>query len=146
MGNPNVSQGTLNRLVTSAVFNSYPALNVTASYLDVQGIRLAFDGDGALQIKTMTGTVQSGEPFALVVASIYLLKTQPLAAAFKAQLETDTNIGHVALFGDTRVLPEYDLSNCSLLTCTDLEFNGTVVGYMVRIKGTYLLNSALWNQ
>ncbi len=146
MANPQVPQGTLNRLKVNVTFNDYPALNVTASFLAPEGVNLAFEGEGAILVPTLTGAAQSPEPFMMARATINLLKTQALADAFKSQLETDTNLGPVSIFGDTSTLSEYDLVNCVLQGVQDIKFNGTTVGYAVRIHGIYPINSDLWNQ
>lgn len=146
MANPFVPQGTLNRLRANVQFPFAPELNITASFLSPEGIDLTFTGDGTLQIPTMTGTAQSQEPYQMCTATIHLNKTQGLADAFKDTLETDSNLGPMSIFGDTAALSEYDIVNCGLKGIQDIKFNGTTIGYSIRIEGTYYINSALWDQ
>ena len=55
--NPQVVQGTLNRLRGSVVFADYPDLQVTSAYLAKEAISISFDGDTSLLIGTLTGAV-----------------------------------------------------------------------------------------
>src|SRR5271156_4655421 len=115
MANPQIPQGTLNRLRASITLTSFPGLNITQSYLGRQGISLTFDGVVTTPIDTMTGIVPSPEPYQRITCSAHLLKTQALAAAWKAQVELN------ALLGDITIRPDipsgagispYQLSNC----------------------------------
>src|ERR1700742_4394296 len=96
-GNPLVDQGVLNRVRGSVVWSGFPALNVTAPYLGKDGIGIAFEGDGSATTGTMTGTmtgvVQSLEPYVMVTLKIGLLRTQPLADAYKKQWELNALLG-----------------------------------------------------
>lgn len=144
MANPQVPQGTLNRLRGSVVFGNLPTLNVTAPFLAKEAISIAFDGDGAVLIPTMTGGVQSPEPYVVATITANILKTQNLAALFKAQFELDTNIGPISVYSDTATLPEYDFDNCVMLGVSELMFDGNQAGFVVRFRGIYQINSALW--
>lgn len=145
MANPLVAQGTLNRLRASVVWASFPSLNVTASYLGKEGISLSFDGDATTTIDTMTGAVQSPEPYQRVTFSIHLLKTQALAAAFKAQIESSTLLGNATFRPDAVSLPPYQLSNCAINTVNPLKFDGTDAGWVLMGRGFYIINNSLWN-
>ena len=100
MANPQVIQGTLNRLLASVVYADFPGLNVTSSYLAREAISLGFDGDTSLLIGTLTGAVTSPEPYIYGTATIHLLRTQNLANAYKTQIETNTTLGSVTVYPD----------------------------------------------
>lgn len=144
-GNPLVSQGTLNRLRGSVVLTDHPELNVTASFLGPEGIRLALEGEPTTQIPTLTGAVQSPEPYQLCNVTVSLLKTQALADAYKKQYENDTVIGDITVRPDSSVLSPYNLINCSLGPLRELSFNGTDASYAVSIRGYYQINASLWD-
>ena len=61
--NPQIVQGTLNRLLASVVYADFASLNVTSSYLAKEAISLGFDGDTSLLIGTLTGAVTSPDPY-----------------------------------------------------------------------------------
>ena len=147
MANPLVSLGTLNRLRASVVWANYPSLNVTASYLGTNGIRLAIEGTATTFLPTMTGAVTSPEPFMMITMTLHLLKTQQLSDLYKNQMETN------ALLGDATVWPDvtsggignYQIINTAINDVTDLAFSGTDPSFMVTVRGYYLVNSTLWN-
>lgn len=145
MANPLVAQGTLNRLRASIIWTSFPNLNVTASYLGKEGISMSFDGDATTTIDTMTGAVQSPEPYQRISISIHLLKSQALAAAFKAQIESSTLLGDLIMYPDAIQLPPYSLTNCAISTVNPLKFDGTDAGWILMGRAYYSINSSLWN-
>ena len=145
MANPLVPQGTLNRLLGSVVFTSYPGLNVTASFLGKEGIGLTFDGPITSPLETMTGIVDSPEPYQRVSVTIHMLKSQALANAFKNQIETYSVVGDATVRLDTKTLGPYQLSNTMLYNVNPLRSNGMDPEWVLSLTGIYYINSALWN-
>lgn len=143
-GSPQVNQGTLNRLRGSVVIANHPELNVTAPFLDRDGISIGFEGPTSGTTPTMTGTIQSPEPFQIAHVSIALLKTQNLANLYKKRVESNVLIGDVTVIPDSSALSNYNLANCSISGVRDISLNGTVIGYVVSISGAYPINSDLW--
>ena len=143
--NPLVVQGTLNRIIGSVSWVTYPGLNVTAPYLGKDGIRLALEGEATLFIPTMTGTVTSPEPYQMITLTMHLLKTQPLASFYKLQQETTSLLGNGSVVPDTVVLPPYPVTNCAIESVVEQNYSGTDAGWVVKIKGYYIINSNLWN-
>jgi hypothetical protein len=144
--NPLIAQGTLNRLRASVVWASNASLNVTAPYLGREGIRLALEGETTTFINTMTGAVTSPEPYQVVNLTINLLKTQGLASVYKAQMELTALIGDGTVYPDASTLPTYSLINCAIQSVRELSFAGEDAGWVVVVKGYYLINSSLWGQ
>jgi hypothetical protein len=144
-GNPLIPQGTLNRIRASVVWPSFPSLNVTASYLGRQGIRLALDGESTLFIPTMTGAVTSPEPYMMITMTMHLLKSQNLAALYKAQMEDTALIGDGTVRPDAVNLPVYPIINCAIQAVRELNFAGDDADFAVAIRGYYLVNASLWN-
>lgn len=144
MANPLVDQGTLNRVIGSIVWQNFSSLNVTAPFLNREGIRLALDGDATRFLPTMTGAVTSPEPYQMVTLTINLLKTQGLAAQYKRQMETQTVLGDCVVRPDTKALPPYDLVNCALESVRELSFSGEDAGFSVTVRGYYNINSSLF--
>lgn len=145
MSNPLIAQGSLNRLLASVTWSQFSALNVTPSYLGKDGIRLALEGEVTTFIKTLTGQVTSQEPYQAIRLTMHLLKTQPLAALYKTQMETSALLGNGVVRPDSSSLPAYDISNCAILSLTELNFSGADAGFAVEIGGTYYINSSLFN-
>jgi hypothetical protein len=144
-GNPLIEQGTLNRVRGSAVFSSFPELNITASYLGRGMISLALEGTATTMLPTTTGLVTSPEPYQMVNVSINLLRSQPLSAAYKAKMEKSTLMGPVNIITDSPTLPDYNLLNCAITGLRELPFTGEDAGFVVTLGGYYLINSDLWN-
>jgi hypothetical protein len=142
--NPLIDQGTLNRLISSVVVDSDPGLNVTPPYLGKEGVSIALEGETTTFINTMTGAVTSPEPYQVVSVTINLLRTQNLAAVYKAQMELLATIGGITVYPDTTTLPTYSFINCAIQSVRELKINGEDAGWVVNIKGYYLINSSLW--
>lgn len=163
MANPLIAQGTLNRLVASVIWQNFPFLNVTPSFLNREGLRLSLDGEATRFLPTLTGAVTSPEPYQMVSLSINLLKTQPLSALYKAQMETNCLLGDgvirpdvaiggavsgsviTAVTGQTGGLTPYDITNCALESVREQTYNGEDAGWTIMVRGYYLINSNLWN-
>ena len=145
MSNPQIPQGVLNRILGSIVVPSFPALNVTASFLGVEMIRIAFDGESTTFINTGTGAVTSGEPYQMVTVTAHLLKTQQLSAQYDKQRQTQSVIGDITVRPDVSTgLQPYDFTNCAIQGVRELAFDGKDPGYAVILRGYQLINSALW--
>jgi hypothetical protein len=143
--NPMIPQGTLNRLRGSVNFANLPALNVTAPYLVKDGIAISLDGDATTVLPTMTGVVTSPEPYMLATVTINVLKTNGLAASFKAQMEDTTIVGDMVVTPDTSSLPTYSITNSSIESVREMKFNGEDAGWTITLKGAYLINNSLWS-
>lgn len=146
--NPLVAQGSLNRVVASITIPSFPILNVTASYLGREGIRLALEGEANRRLPTMTGVVNSPEVFQDARVTVNLLKTQPLSDLFKTQMETDVRIGDITVRPDVPVgsggLSPYAFSNCTIQSLRELNFAGEDAGWVIELRGIYYINADLF--
>ena len=147
MGNPLVDQGVLNLLKASVIWDNFTALNVTASYLDKAGITLRLEGESSMQHDTMTGVVQSPQPYLPISVIIPLLKTQPLSDAYKTQMEANSILGNGVVYPDVvgGGLSQYQLANMSIQSVGELNFGGTTPVYGVTCKGIYYINSNLFD-
>ena len=144
MSNPQVQQGTLNRLLASVVYANFPQLNVTSSYLAREAISLAFDGDTSLLIGTLTSAVTSPEPYVYGTVTMHLLRTQALGNAYKTQIETNTTLGSVTVYPDSVALSPFQLNNCVLQVVQEMPFDGTQASLIIRLRGVYNINSTLF--
>lgn len=143
-GNPLVPQGTINRLIASVIWPSFPNLNVTPAYLGEEAIRLSLDGVATTRINTMTGTVTSPEPYMGISVRMALLMTQSLSDLYKKQMETSTLLGDGTVRPVTTTLSPYPILNASIEGVEPLDFGGKQAGWVVTVGGYYLTNSALW--
>lgn len=144
MANPNIPQGTVNRLRASVVWPGFPALNVTASYLGEEAIRLSFGSGATTFISTLTGAVTSPEPYVPMTLRMNLLKTQALANSYKSQMELSSLLGDGTIIPDASTLAPYQLTNCGIGTVDPLEFGGKSAGWIVEVHGYYIVNNSLW--
>jgi len=142
--NPQIQQGTLNRLLASVVYADFTQLNVTSGYLAREAISLSFDGDTSLLIGTLTGAVTSPEPYIYGTVTMHLLRTQALGEAYSSQIRTNTTLGSVTVYPDTQVLQPFQLNNCVLMSIQETAFDGTQAGLVVRLRGVYNINSTLF--
>lgn len=145
MANPLISLGTLNRLVASIVWQGFPQLNVTPSFLNREGIRLALDGDATRMLPALTGAVTSPEPYMMATITINLLKTQGLAPQYKTQMESSTLVGSCVVRPDSTTFPPYDFSNMAIESVREQSYAGEDAGWSVICRGTYYINSSLWS-
>lgn len=148
MANPNVQQGTLNRLKASVVLADFPALNVTPAFLGREMIGIEFEGDIVTYVQTSTGAVTSPEPYQKITVTIHLLKTQALASAYKKQLEANALLGDITVYPDVQTgqgLTTYAFTNCSIQRVMPLKMDGMDAGWAAVIGGYYLINNNLWN-
>lgn len=143
--NPLIPQGVLNRLRANVVWNAFPSLNVTASFLAKAGISLGLEGESVAYIPTLTGAVTSPEPYMNITMVMALLKSQSLSNSYKSQLESNALLGNCVVYPDTTTLGPYQLTNCSIKSIGEQSFAGEEAAYMVRIGGYYLINSDVWN-
>jgi hypothetical protein len=143
-GNPLIAQGTLNRIRGSVTIPGFPSLNVTAPFLGKEGISLTLEGNTTTYIPTMTGAVTSPEPYQMVSCEIHLLKSQGLAALYKAQMELLATIGNYTVRPDATTLPDYSIINGAISDVRALKFDGTDAGWVTTLKGYYLINSSLF--
>jgi hypothetical protein len=144
MANPQVVQGTLNRLLANVVYADFPQLNVTAPYLAKEAISISFDGDTSQLIGTLTGAVTSPEPYVYGTVTMHLLRTQALGNAYKTQIEQNTTLGSVNVIPDTTALSPFQLNNCVLMSLNETAFDGNTAGLVVRLRGVYSINAALF--
>ena len=146
MANPLIAQGVLNLLRASVTWNNFQGLNVTASYLDRPGITLRKKGTATSQHPTMTGLVQSPQPYMEIDVVMALLKTQPLSVAYKSQMETDTIIGAGTVWPDTTTgLSPYVVDNMAIQTVGELLLNGTTPIWAVTLSGVWYINSGAFD-
>lgn len=142
--NPLVDQGTLNRLRASVNWDSFPSLNIIASYLAPAAITLALQGNATDIAPTLTGTVPSPAPYQAVELRMALLRTQQLANLYKLQQEKNTFLGNCTVRPDTNPLSPYQFFNCAIMSTGEQNFGGQDPAYVVTISGYYILNSDLW--
>lgn len=144
MSNPLIQQGTLNRLRGSVSPVDFPELNVIAGNLATEGISISFGGGATTTIDTMTGVVQSPEPYLKVSVKVHLLKSQLLADLWKAQMEDNTLIGDLAVTTDTITLTDYNFTNVAIESVETLDFSGKNANYIINLTGIYYINNSLW--
>jgi len=64
---------------------------------------------------------------------------------FKAQMENTTLIGDFVVTPDASTLPTYYVNNAAIESVKDMPLNGEDAGFVITLKGYYLVNNALWN-
>jgi hypothetical protein len=146
MSNPNVALGTINRLLASVVWDSFPALNITPSYLAPEAIDMTLEGVMTTMLPTMTGFVTSGEPWMPLRLVVHLVRSQSLAAAYKVQWEQNTRMGSGTIRPDvpSASLPPFIIDNAAIVNLNTLNFSGREAAFVVTITGQYQINQALW--
>ncbi len=149
-GNPLVDQGVLNLLAASVTWTTFPALNVTAPYLDKAGLTLRLEGQATAQHDTMTGLVNSPQPYMPVSLVIPLLKTQNLSNLYKTQMELNSQIGDGTVWPDVSAasaggIGAYQVANMSILNVGELNLGGTTPVWGVTLRGVYYINAGAFN-
>ena len=146
MSNPNVSLGIINRLLASIVWNNFPVLNVTPSYLAPEAIDITPEGVMTTMLPGMTGFATAPEPWMPLRVVVHLVRSQSLAAAYKTQWEQSTLIGSGTIRPDvpSSVLPPFLVDNVAITNLNTLNFSGKEVGFVVTFMGQYQINQNLW--
>lgn len=139
-----VQLAPLNRLRASVVFADFPDLAIISTGLTREGVQLSFQGDASQNLPTMTGMVGSPEPYQTATITIHAVRSQGIAASYKAQIETNTQIGSINVITDAVNLPDYQIENVVLLGVDALAFDGNQPAFVIRLSGTYYVNSELW--
>lgn len=147
MGNPLIDQGVLNRIKASVTWANFPALNVTAPFLDKDGVTLRLEGEMSLQHGSMTGLVQSLEPYVPVSVVIALLRTQDLARQYQTKVQASSLLGPGTVFPDVSSggIEQFNLHNMSIQNVGELLLNGTTPIFGVTCRGYYVVNNDLFS-
>lgn len=149
MADPLVPQGNLNKLKASLIWSDNPSLNVIPANLGSEGISLAFEGTATGRLPTMTGVVNSPEPFQPTQVSIHLLRTQQLAQLYEQKRQTNSLLGDGTIRLDVSLSTPnpgpYQVLNMSISNIGELRLNGSDAGFMVTCGGYILVNSFLWD-
>ena len=145
MASPQIAQGTLNRLRGSITFPDFPAPNITAPYLGEEGINITPEGEIVENFGTMTGTVTSPAPYQMMTVEVELLKTQSFSDQFKQQLEALATVGSFTVRPDSTTLGNYLIQNGSIVNASPGRLNGKNVGFVVTLRGYYLVNASLFD-
>ena len=144
MANPLVPQGTISRLRASVVFDDYPNLNITASWLAPEGISITFEGDATDVLDTMTGVVTSPAPYQKALLEVGLVRSVPFTDQFKQQIESNSVVGDFTLWPDAPALSNYVLLNGSLVNLQPGAMNGKKVDLVLTMRALYPINSDLF--
>lgn len=144
MSNPLIQQGTLNRLRGSVSPVDFPELNVIAANLGTEGISISFAGGATTTIDTLTGVVQSPEPYIKISVKVHMLKSQILSELWKQQMEDSTLLGDLSVTTDTTTLSDYNFSNVAIESIETLDFSGKSAAYVLNLTGIYYINNSLW--
>ena len=143
--NPQVAQGTLNKVRASVVVPSYTNLNIDSSHMAKKFVTTTPDGDSVMQPETATGIVNSPEPYVMYTITVGILRSQALAASWQSQMETQSSIGRVIVHPDSAAFPSLTFYNCSILRIDPGPFDGSDPTVDVQLRGVYQTNSDLWN-
>jgi hypothetical protein len=166
VNNPLIAQGYLNKLRASLSLTNFTNLNVTAPFLNREGIRLAIEGQATDFLPTLTGAVGSPNPFMMCSVTVNLLKTQSIANAYKLQMESSTLLGPGTVRPDignstttflqanpllaqgglpAAGLSPYELTNLAIVSVAEQSYSGEDAGWRITLRGFYQINSSLYN-
>lgn len=145
MANPLIQQGTLNRLRGSVSPVDFPGLNIINGNLGKEAISISFGGDATTTIDTLTGVVQSPEPYLIAMVKIHLLKSQFLADQWKTKMEDISLIGDLVIVTDSATFSDYNLSNSAIKTVEPVSFAGNNADYIITLSSIYYINNSLWD-
>jgi len=143
--NPGIARGVLNRVRCSVVVPGNTALNITAPNMGRQLARIAFEGQLVNQIPTATGLVNSPEPYVICTVTIALLRTQPIANAWFAQIQTNSNVQNVTIHSDTSAFPPIALQDVVVSRIDPGPYDGTNPDFQLVLRGALPVNNNLWS-
>jgi hypothetical protein len=144
MPNPQIPVGLLNRVITQLVVPSFPALNVTASYMAKAQVKVTYEGPFTDQEPTAVDIVNSPKPFVMATVEVSVLRSQPNAGTWIAQAQASSVFGDVITYSDSTVYPALTFGNCSLVDYDPGAFDGMDPAVKVTLKGRLFINNDLW--
>ena len=145
MANPVLSQGTLNRVRGSIIIASFPSLNITPAFMGKNFITVDFDEDYTDQIETATGVVNSPEPYIMATVTVGVLRTLPLALAWREQAKATSILGHISVHSDTTAFPVYHFRSVVIKKFDPGAYDGKDPVSRLTLRGVYDINNDLWN-
>jgi hypothetical protein len=149
-------QGQLNRLRGHVVFNEMGQLNLQASDLGPEGIRLAFENNATDLIATMTGMVPSPRPYQECTLSVSIVKTMPKGWVYKNQLTYATIVGTIVVWPDVESgndvygnaatdIGTWTIEGAALENFREMSFAGTQATFEVTFRGYSQVNQTYFN-
>lgn len=144
MANPNISPGSLNLLLTSVTFPSFPSLNVTSPFFGKQFARLALEGEATRHLPVAVGVVVSPQVYLMGTLTVNLIKSQALADLYKKQWESNSVLGSMTVRTDSSTLSAFDLTSVGIVDVREMSFSGEEPDLFVTLRGQYGINAALW--
>jgi hypothetical protein len=144
MANPQIPQGTLNRVRASVIIPAFSTLNVNSSHMGKGFVDLVWEEDFGDQIDTGTGIVNSPAPYVRGTCTINILRTQALAGQWQAQADATSIIGRIVVHPDSTVYPKQTVHNCQVLKASPGKMDGLNPTIDVVIRGVRFVNDNLW--
>jgi hypothetical protein len=141
---PQVVQGNLNRAAVHVVVASFPALSVTAGFMSKGGVHVSYEGDAVTQIPTMTGVVDSPEPYLMTTLTVSILRTQALTNAWAQQQATNSTIGNVTIISDSTSYAPIVMQNTAIQNINNGPYDGTDPTVVITLRGQVQINSSMW--
>lgn len=129
----------LNKLYGKAVFSGDSGLNVVATDLGEEMIRIQFDDAVVNRLKTATGTIGSLSIFVAATAEIAVLKTSPAYDNYLKRIINDGYIGGtLTVYDDVNVAHEIEEISIDL---SELPSNaGTTPAVVFKAQGNLRVN------
>ncbi len=141
--NPIIIPGNLNRVRVSATFPNNSALNIGMGYFAKTQVHTSMS-DVAKSLPTQLGHVISEEPYSIAEFDFHVVRTLPLASAWKAQWETSAILGSMIVRPDTSVMSDFQITAAMLKSVSGLDFSGESAEIVLKILGIYYINSDLF--
>ncbi len=142
--NPIIIPGNLNSIRVSATFPSNSKLNIALGYFSKTQIHSILS-DFAKSLPTQLGHVISEEPYSIAEFDFHVVRTLPLANAWKTQWETSSILGSMIVRPDTSVMSDFQLTSAMLKGASGLDFSGVSAEIILKIVGIYYINSDLFS-
>jgi hypothetical protein len=146
IGNPNITQGMLNRVRGHLVVADFPGLAITASNMSRSMIQITFEDDSVDKIKTAVGFVDAPNVFLQTQVVVGILRSQTLSGNWLAQMQQDSSIGQVSIYSDSSVFPTIILTHCSIMHVDPGPYDATNPEVKVIVVGQFNVNNNLWLQ
>lgn len=142
--NPQISQGTLNRVRASVIVAGYTSLNIASSYMGKNFVSVRFDGDFSQLINTATGAVTSPEPYVFADIEVDLLRTQSLSQDWITQAKATSVLGDVTVHPDTTTFDAMQFNDVVIRHIDPGAFDGQDPVVRLSLRGVFFVNNNLW--
>jgi hypothetical protein len=138
--------GVIQRLRAHVTFDANSELNVNASQITTEGIRIGLEGNATDLLPAMTSLISSPAPYLACTVTMPLIRPSPIAGTYKTRIEKATLLGTMQIIPDVLDLDAFLVFNTALETVREMAMSGLEAAMVVTLRGYFQVNTDYYNQ